>query len=181
MFDLVVSGGKHVLPGGVESVDLSVAGGKIVAIGAPGSLAALGPVRVVDATGQIVIPGGIDPHIHCGMAMQMPNQPAPTVSGPPEQVSRAALFGGTTTMIDFVPVAEEQTLQVAIEARGCEWKDACYCDYGLHLMLFDHIGPPSWVKYRRRCKRALPASRCSPPTSPRSAWPIWCRSAISGR
>ncbi len=141
MFDLVVSGGKHVLPGGVESVDLGVAGGKIVAIGAPGSLAALGAGRVVDATGQIVIPGGIDPHIHCGMAMQMPNQPAPTVSGPPEQVSRAALFGGTTTMIDFVPVAEEQTLQAAIEARNREWKDACYCDYGLHLMLFDHISP----------------------------------------
>ena len=42
MFDLIVSGGKHVLPGGVESVDLGVAGGKIVAIGAPNSLARWG-------------------------------------------------------------------------------------------------------------------------------------------
>jgi dihydropyrimidinase len=107
----------------------------------PGSLAALGAGRVIDATGQIVIPGGVDPHIHCGMAMQMPNQPAPTVSGPPEQVSRAALFGGTTTLIDFVPVAEEQTLRAAIELRESDWKGACYCDYGLHLMLFDHISP----------------------------------------
>ena len=41
-YDLVVSGGTHVLPGGVESVDLGVAGGKIVAIGARGSLAAIG-------------------------------------------------------------------------------------------------------------------------------------------
>src|SRR5580692_2795486 len=139
MFDLVVSGGTHVLPGGVESVDLGVTGGKIVAIGAPGSLAAIGATRVVDAAGQIVIPGGIDPHIHCSMPMQMPNQPEPTVTGPPEQVSRAALFGGTTTMIDFVPVAEEQTLQAAIELRDRVWKDACYCDYGLHLMLFDRI------------------------------------------
>ena len=111
MFDLVVSGGTHVLPGGAENVDLGVTGGKIVAIGAPGSLAAIGATRVVDAAGQIVIPGGIDPHIHCSMPMQMPNQPEPTVTGPPEQVSRAALFGGTTTLIDFVPVAEEQTLQ----------------------------------------------------------------------
>ena len=75
------------------------------------------------------------------MAMQMPNQPEPTVSGPPEQVSRAALFGGTTTLIDFVPVAEEQTLQAAIELRERDWKDACYCDYGLHMMLFDRISP----------------------------------------
>ncbi|HQT76178.1 MAG TPA: amidohydrolase family protein, partial [Rhodopila sp.] len=139
MFDLVISGGTHVLPGGAQSVDLAVAGGKIVAFGAPGSLAALGAARVVDATGQIVIPGGVDPHIHCGMAMQMPNQPEPTISGPPEQVSRAALFGGTTTMIDFVPVAEEQTLREAIELREKDWKGSCYCDYGLHLMLFDSI------------------------------------------
>jgi dihydropyrimidinase len=111
MIDLVVSGGTHVLPGGPDSVDLGVTGGRIVAIGAPGSLAAIGAGRVVDASGQIVIPGGVDPHIHCSMAMQMPNQPMPTISGPPEQVSRAALFGGTTTLIDFVPVAEEQTIQ----------------------------------------------------------------------
>ena len=117
MFDLVVSGGTHVLPGGAESVDLGVSGGKIVAIGAPGSLAAIGATRVVDAAGQIVIPGGIDPHIHCSMPMQMPNQPEPTVTGPPEQVSRAALFGGTTTLIDFVPCGEEQTLQAAIKLR----------------------------------------------------------------
>src|SRR4051794_14905388 len=141
MFDLVISGGTHVLPGGADSVDLGIAGGRIVAIGAPGSLAAAGAGRVVDASGQIVIPGGVDPHIHCSMAMQMPNQPAQTISGPPEQVSRAALFGGTTTLIDFVPVAEEQTIQAAVELRERDWKGACYCDYGLHLMLFDRISP----------------------------------------
>jgi hypothetical protein len=42
MFDLVVSGGSHILPGGVESVDLGVSAGKIVAIGAPSTFAALG-------------------------------------------------------------------------------------------------------------------------------------------
>jgi dihydropyrimidinase len=132
MFDLVVSGGTHVLPGGAESVDLAVAGGKIVAIGARGSLAALGAARVIDAAGQIVIPGGVDPHIHCSMAITMPNQPEPTVSAPASQVSKAALFGGTTTLIDFVPVAEEATIREAIELRLSDWTGACYCDYGLH-------------------------------------------------
>src|SRR5690349_1699868 len=139
MFDLVVSGGTHVLPGGADSVDLAVSGGKIVAIGAPGSLATIGATRVVDASDQIVIPGGIDPHIHCSMPMQMPNQPEPTVTGPPEQVSRAGLFGGTTTLIDFVPIGEDQTVQSAIEVRNKDWKSACYSDYALHLMLFDKI------------------------------------------
>jgi hypothetical protein len=46
MFDIVVSGGTHVLPGEAKSVDLAVAGGKIVATGARGSLAALGAARV---------------------------------------------------------------------------------------------------------------------------------------
>src|SRR4051794_40416054 len=141
MFDLIITGGTAVMPASTEAADIGVAGGKIVAIGAPGSLAAIGAGRVVDATGQIVIPGGIDPHIHCSMPMQMPNQPEPTVTGPPEQVAKAALFGGTTTLIDFVPCGEEQTLQAAIELREKDWKNACYCDYGLHLMLFDSISP----------------------------------------
>ncbi len=139
MFDLVVSGGTHVLPGGVASVDLGVVGEKIVAVGAVGSLAASGAGRVVNAEGQIVIPGGVDPHVHCSMAMQMANQPELSVSGPPEAVSRAALFGGTTTLIDFVPVAETQTIREAVELREKDWKDACYCDFGLHLMLFDRV------------------------------------------
>jgi dihydropyrimidinase len=142
MFDLVVSGGTHVLPGGAESVDLGVAGGKIVALGAPGSLAAIGAGRVIDAAGQIVIPGGVDPHIHCNIGTSFPNEPELTYSLPAKDVSRAALFGGTTTVIDFVPVAEEQSIQPAIEQRlKDDWTGACYCDYGLHLMLFDHISP----------------------------------------
>src|SRR5205807_4587921 len=65
MLDIVVSGGLAVLPSGAEAADIGIAGDKIAAIGAPGSLAAMSAGRVVDATGQIVIPGGIDPHVHC--------------------------------------------------------------------------------------------------------------------
>src|SRR5436309_3059500 len=66
MFDLIVSGGTAVLPTGAEAADIAISGGKIVAIGAPGSLAAIGAGRTVDAGGQIVMPGAIDPHVHCG-------------------------------------------------------------------------------------------------------------------
>ena len=65
MLDLVVTGGVAVMPAGAEAADIGVAAGRIVAIGAPESLRAVGAARVIDATGQIVIPGGVDPHIHC--------------------------------------------------------------------------------------------------------------------
>ncbi len=72
MLDIVVSGGTAVLPSGPETADIAVAAGRIAAIGAPGSLAALGAGRVIDAAGQIVIPGGIDPHVHCRWPIAVP-------------------------------------------------------------------------------------------------------------
>src|SRR5712691_4352707 len=107
MFDLIVSGGTAVMPASTEAADIGVAGGKIAAIGAPGSLTAIGAARVVDAAGQIVIPGGIDPHIH----------------------------GGMTTLLDFALCLPDMPLQQSIEQRQREWAGNAYCDYGFHLML----------------------------------------------
>jgi len=136
MFDLIINGGKAVLPsGGAESADIGVSGGKIAAIGGPGSLAGIGATRVVDATGQIVMPGGVDPHIHCSSPIPFPGRNEDLLSAPPEQVSRAALYGGTTTLLDFAPCPPDQPLQQSIELRKREWADACYCDYGFHLLL----------------------------------------------
>src|ERR1700738_1224924 len=74
MLDIVVSGGIAVLPSGPEPADIGIAGERIAAIGAPGSLAGLGDARLIDATGQIVIPGGIDPHVHCNWPMPLPGR-----------------------------------------------------------------------------------------------------------
>ena len=157
MFDLIITGGTAVMPASTEAADIGVAGGKIVAIGAPGSLAAVGAGRTVDAAGQIVIPGGIDPHIHCGM---------PIVGGPSERADlrRAAVAGqqgGAVWRHDddarfrAVP-AGDQPLQQSIEARQREWAGACYYDYGFHLMLRGTQHPGT---ARRSCPR-----RCRPGT-----------------
>src|ERR671939_2096887 len=100
MLDIVVSGGLAVLPAGAEPADIGVSGEKIAAIGAPGTLAQLGAARVVDARGQIVIPGGIDPHVHCNWPMPVPDGEA-KLTEPASRVSMAGLFGGTTTTLDF--------------------------------------------------------------------------------
>src|SRR6266403_6024876 len=135
MFDLIVSGGTAVMPASTEAADIGVAGGKIAAIGAPGSLAAIGAARVDDAAGQIVIPGGIDPHIHAGMPILGGPSNEDVFSAGPDQVSRAALHGGTTTLLDFALCLPDAPLQQSIEQRQREWAGNSHCDYGFHLML----------------------------------------------
>src|SRR5260370_29890178 len=135
MFDLSVSGGTALMRGSTEAADIGVAGGKIPAIGAPGSLAAIGAARVVDAAGQIVIPGGIDPHIHAGMPILGGPSNEDVFSAGPDQVSRAALHGGTTTLLDFALCLPDEPLRQSIEARTREFAGNCFCDYGFHLML----------------------------------------------
>ncbi|HEV2303649.1 MAG TPA: amidohydrolase family protein [Stellaceae bacterium] len=141
MFDAVVSSGLAVLPSGAEEADIGVAGGKIAAIGAPGSLAALGAGRVVDAKGQIVIPGGIDPHVHCRWPVIVPGTTQHHMTEGPARVSEAALHGGTTTIIDFALVEAADTVQQAIERRQQEWAGDCHCDYAFHTMIQGKIAP----------------------------------------
>src|SRR5439155_23045981 len=48
---------------------------------------------------------------------------------------RAALYGGTTTLLDFALCPPEAPLRQSIEARQREFAGNCHCDYGCHLML----------------------------------------------
>ncbi len=141
MLDIVVAGGLAVLPSGPEPADIGVAAGKIAAIGAPGSLAALGAGRVVDAAGQVVIPGGIDPHVHCRWPIVVPGTAQHQMTEGPARVSEAALHGGTTTIIDFALVGDGDTVQQAIERRQQEWARDCHCDYAFHTMVGGKLAP----------------------------------------
>src|SRR3982750_1311707 len=141
MLDTVITGGLAVLPNGAEQADIAVQGEKIVAIGAPGSLAALGAGRTVDATGQIVIPGGIDPHVHCNWPMPVPGVAEHKMTDPAARVSQAGLFGGTTTTIDFALTEGNETVQQAIERRQGQWAGACYGDYAFHVMIQGKVAP----------------------------------------
>jgi dihydropyrimidinase len=64
MFDLIIRGGDVVTPGDVVRGDVAVAGETIAEIATPGALSADSAKHVIDATGHIVMPGGIDPHVH---------------------------------------------------------------------------------------------------------------------
>src|SRR2546425_13230628 len=101
MLDLVIKGGQVVMPHGVATLDIGVQGEKIVALGAPGTLTE-DAGRVVDAGGKIVVPGGIEPHAHISIPVPEQWSGRPDVmTQPPEAASRAAAFGGVTTIVDF--------------------------------------------------------------------------------
>ncbi|MGH7311040.1 MAG: hypothetical protein ACREK6_20365, partial [Candidatus Rokuibacteriota bacterium] len=62
MLDLVIRGGQVVTPQGAGAWDVGVQDDRIAAVAAPGTLGEAG--RVIDATGKIVVPGGVEPHTH---------------------------------------------------------------------------------------------------------------------
>lgn len=134
MIDMVVRSDRVVTPQGVGYYDIAIAGERIAAVAAGGSLAPPPGVRVVDAMGKIVIPGGIDPHVHCAWHIPGPNGKL-DMTADPAHVSRAALFGGTTTMIDFARWTHGNTIQGTIEARDKQWVGRCYTDFAYHLMV----------------------------------------------
>jgi dihydropyrimidinase len=90
------------------------------------------PDRIIDATGYYIFPGGIDPHVH----MHLPS-PAGYSSDDFLSGSKAALFGGTTTLIDFVTPSKGEVLINALWKRIDEAKRAL-TDYTFH------VSPVEW-------------------------------------
>ena len=86
------------------------------------------------------MPGGIDPHVHLKWYSPHPDGSVTYTDGP-EIVGRAALFGGTTTMIDFVRWTHGKTIQQAIEERHRDWTHNCHCDYSFHVMVEGALPP----------------------------------------
>ena len=103
MLDLIIRGGDVVTPQGVAKCDVAIKGETIAAVAAPGTLADARAARVIDAAGKIVMPGGIDPHVHMQHPFMTPDGTTLYTQGP-DRVGQAALFGGTTTLIDFAYV-----------------------------------------------------------------------------
>ena len=135
MLDLIVRGGTVVTPEGVGVWDVGVEGEKISVVAAPGVLRSENS-RVVDASGMVVVPGGIEPHAHISAPIIGHGD---LLTAPPPEVSRAALFGGTTTLLDFAVVYPGWDIPRAIEERTSVWQGASYADYSHHLMLLGEI------------------------------------------
>ncbi|MES2564117.1 MAG: amidohydrolase family protein [Pseudomonadota bacterium] len=140
MFDLVIRSDRVVTPAGVEACDIAIQNEHIVAVAALGTFGPESTGRLVDASGKIVMPGGVDPHVHCKWYSPQPDGTV-VYTDPPSVVSRAALHGGTTTLIDFARWTHGKTIQQAIADRHLDWDAQCYCDYSFHVMVEGELPP----------------------------------------
>jgi len=128
LYDLVFRSARIVTPDRVILGDLGILDGLIAAVG-PG----LGPGREeIEASGRILFPGIIDAHVHLGV----PIRGAESVDGVREG-SRAAVFGGVTTLIDFTVQNKGESLVESFERRRAGIEGASYCDIALHANFTD--------------------------------------------
>jgi len=98
-----------------------------------GSKLAVSADKTIDATGKLVIPGAIDPHVH----MELPF--GGTVSSDNfETGTRAAAWGGTTTIIDFAIQYKGKTFQQTLDDWHAKSEGKCAIDYSFHLAVTEY-------------------------------------------
>ncbi len=124
---VIIQGGTVVTAHRSYRADVLCNGGKIVAIGE--SLEVPKGADIVDAGGQYVVPGGIDPHTH----MQLPFM-GTVASEDFYSGTAAGLAGGTTMIIDFViPNPQQNILEAYKQWR--EWAEKSVADYSFHVAI----------------------------------------------
>ncbi len=131
MYDLIVTNGLVADDRTVQPLDIAVKDEKIVAVGVHGQFAETGAATVIDAAGRHVVPGGIDSHVHYDLVISEAMRAQSAEAG-----SRAGLWGGTTTYIDFSISWGEEDLVESIQSKIAK-TDAqnLYSDYALHAIM----------------------------------------------
>ncbi|MFD1467076.1 dihydropyrimidinase [Hymenobacter caeli] len=122
---ILLKNGRVVTADSDAVCDILVEGEIIAALGR--NLPANG-AEVIDCTGKIVVPGGIDPHVH----LEMPFM-GTFSSDTYETGTRAALHGGTTTVIDFILQKQGHSLRSALEEWQGRATGNAVGDYGFHM------------------------------------------------
>ncbi len=121
---LLIKGGTIITASETFDADILVIGEKIKQIGQ--ELAYPG-AEIIDATGKLIMPGGVDPHVHLDLPMFN------TVTSDDHYTGhRAAAFGGTTTALDFIP-QEQSSLAEDISNWHHRADNKAAIDYGFHM------------------------------------------------
>ena len=124
--DLAINGGTLVLPGGAVVANLGIRHGQVTSIASE----PLEGDDTLDATGRIVLPGGIDPHVHFRMS-----QGSMVTSDDYATGSRSAACGGMTTYIDFAVQPSGGSALAAAQERLAEAQHDSTIDFAFHAAL----------------------------------------------
>jgi dihydropyrimidinase len=128
-FELIVRGGEVVTAADTFRADVGVRGGKIVAIADKLTDGA----RVIDASDLLVMPGGIDSHVH----LAQPSGGGVKMADGFETGTRSAIAGGNTTVLPFALQPRGASLRASVMDYHKQADGNSYCDYGFHLIVTD--------------------------------------------
>ncbi|MGJ3253087.1 MAG: dihydropyrimidinase [Elainellaceae cyanobacterium] len=130
MSEVLIKGGRIVTAVDDYIADILIKDGRIEAIGRRLDAA---PAEQYDASGLIVMPGGVDVHVH----METPMGGGVETCDTFESGTQSAAFGGTTTIIDFAQQFKGDSPKQALERRLAAAEPQCSIDYGFHVILTD--------------------------------------------
>jgi dihydropyrimidinase len=128
----LISNGTIVTTEGSSVADVLVDGETIALIGADLAEAGITADETIDASGKYVIPGAIDVHTH----MELPFG-GTFAKDTFETGTRAAAFGGTTTIVDFAVQSRGQSLREGLDAWHAKAEGNAVADYGFHMIMSD--------------------------------------------
>src|SRR5438552_346461 len=126
---LLIKNGRIITADADQFADIFIEGETITAIGKNLPVKAN---KEIDASGKLVFPGGIDPHVHLDMPFM-----GTFSSDNYETGTRAALFGGTTMVIDFVLQKQGNSLKAALDEWRSRSDNNCVGDYSFHMAVTD--------------------------------------------
>src|SRR5579859_3096414 len=129
-FDTLITNGTVVTATDSYVADVAISAGSIVVVGK--DLPRGNARQIIDAAGKYVMPGGIDVHTHLDMPFG-----GTTSSDDFETGTRAAAFGGTTTLIDFAIQYKGQPLRQAFDTWMKKAESKAVCDYAFHCIITD--------------------------------------------
>ncbi len=130
MNKVLIKNGRIVTAVDDYAADVLIENGKIEAIARSLTVE---DAEIHDATGLLVLPGGIDVHVH--METPMGNDVYTCDSF--ESGTKSAAFGGTTTLIDFAQQFKGESPKLALDRRRAAAEPQCSVDYGFHVILTD--------------------------------------------
>ncbi|MCC6665934.1 MAG: dihydropyrimidinase [Polyangiaceae bacterium] len=126
---ILIKGGRVVTAADDYVADVYIEGEKVHTIGKDLKVPA---DEVIDATGKLVIPGGIDPHTHLDMPFG-----GTTSADDFESGTIAAAFGGTTCLVDFAIQSKGESTLKGLDAWHAKAEGKATVDYGFHMIVTD--------------------------------------------
>jgi dihydropyrimidinase len=127
--DLAIRGGTVVTASDIVRCDVGIRDGRIIQLAEKIE----GAGREIDATGLLVLPGGIDSHVH----LDQPSGPGIVMADDFESGTRSAAIGGNTCVIPFALQVRGSSLRQSVQDYHLKANGKCLIDYGFHLIVTD--------------------------------------------